>query len=182
MENNGLDERQQQINTKAIAAGGIFMAACVAVAMVWRVAVSESLGWEFWAILGACLVVIFTRRILGDVQPPKSIMDKPLPTGSSREDRNFRKRDYAFKSLIFAGTCAVMDVVLVWAGKEDIADLELVKMLFPRLNMTLLVVLSAVLAFVVTFGISWLCEYLVGENEVRRYNRMLAQLDAEEEE
>lgn len=180
MNNNGLDERQQMINTKAVAAGGVFMMVCICVSMIWRLVTTEELGWEFWSLIGCCLVILIARRAMGDVQPPKSILDKPLPTGNSREERRFRKRDYACKSLIFAGTCAVMDVVLVWAGKEDVADLELVKALFPQLDMIWLVVLSAVLAFAVTFGISWVAEYLVGEHTVKRYNKMLAELDEDE--
>lgn len=180
MQNNGMDERQQLINTKAVAAGGIFMTVCICTSMIWRLVTTEELGWEFWSLIGCCLVMIIARRAMGDVEAPKSILDKPLPTGSSREERSVRKKDYAWKGLIFAGVCAAMDVLLVCFGKDDVADYEVAELLFPQLSKPVTVAVTAVIAFVVTFAVSWLVDYLVGEYAAKRYNQMLAELDDEE--
>lgn len=182
MNNNGMDERQQLINTRAVAAGGVFLFICVCVAMIWRIATSEELGWEFWAVIGTSLVIFFTTRALGDVEVPKSLSDKPLPTGNSREDRTARKVDYALRSLLFAGFCTVADILLLSFGEEEMADYELAELLFPQLDKTMTIVVTAVISFVIGFAISWLVEYLAGEHTVKRYNKMLAELDGEDEE
>ena len=180
MNNNGLDERQQMINTKAVAAGGVFMMVCICISMIWRLVTTEELGWEFWSLIGCCLVILIARRAMGDVEAPKSILNQPLPTGNSREERIIRKKDYTYQSLLFAAVCTVLDGLVVWFSKDEATDLELAELLFPQLSKPVTVAITAVIAFAVTFAVSWLVDYLVGEYAAKRYNKMLAELDDEE--
>lgn len=179
--NNQIDERQVQINLKAMAWAGVFLLGCMIVSTFVKIFTTDSVGWEFWAMLGAAAVAIIARRILGDVEQPKDIMNRPLPTGSSKEDRSRRKKDYCLQSLLFAAVCTAMDILLIGFGKDDVADLELTQLLLPGLNHWTAVAVSAVVAFVSTFLISYLFDYLIGEYyTVRRYNKMIAELDDDE--
>ena len=177
-----MDERQKQITAKAVTNGFIFLIICMVIALVHDIATTGDAGWELWSLIGASLVIIISRRILGDVEQPKNIMGKPLPTGSSKQDRTARKKDYAIQSGIFALACACMDILLMSAGAEDVTDYELTTLLFPSLEKGVAVAVTAVIAFVTMFIISYVCEYLIGEQyTVKRYNKMLAELDSEEE-
>lgn len=180
MNNNNpvIDERQKLINTRAMANSGIFLALCLGAAMLYKVFTTDDPGWEFWALIGASFVSILSRRILGDIDEPKNISGKPLPTGSTKQERLTRRKDYALRSVIFAAACAVMDILLVAFGKTDNADYELAEYLFPTLSKGMTVALSAVIAFGSMFLISFLFDYLIGEFfKVKRYNQMLAALD-----
>ena len=178
--NNQIDERQVQINLKAMAWAGIFLLGCIIVSMFIKIFTNDSMGWEFWAILGASVVAIITRRILGDVEQPRDLFNRPLPTGSGKEDRKRRKKDYCLQSLMFAAGCTGMDILLIGFGK-DVADLELTQLLFPGLNHWAAVAVSAVIAFASTFLISYVFDYLIGEYyTVRRYNKMIAELEDDE--
>lgn len=178
--NNQMDERQILITTKAMAWAFVFLFACIIVAMFYNIFTTGEAGWEFWAMLGSALVILVARRILGDVEQPKNVMGKPLSTGSSKKERNARKKDYALQSLIFAAVCAGMDILLIGFGKDEITDLELTQTLLPGLPHGLTVAITAVIAFVTMFLISYLFEYLIGEfYKVRKYNQMLSELDDE---
>lgn len=177
-----MDERQKQITCRAMANAGIFLMICIIVSMLCKVFTEESLGWEFWSLLGASVVLIVSRRKLGDVEEPKDVMGKPLPTGNTRQEKNIRKKDYAIQSAIFALACTVMDILLVASGKDDVADLELAELLFPSLSKGATVAVTAVIAFVGMFLISYVFDYLLGEfYTVRKYNQMLSEMEDEGE-
>ena len=172
-----MDERQKQIQTQAMAWGYVFYSVCLVVAMIVRLIKTEEMGWEFYAILCGCGVILLARRILGDVEQPKDLWGKPQPTGSSKEDRKVRKKDYALGSCIFAGSCMVMEILLISFGKTS-SDLELTQYLFPTLSKGAAIALFAVMSFAVIFLISFVFTYFISENfKVKRYNKMLAELD-----
>ena len=100
--NNQMDERQLLISIKAMACGFVFLLACIIISMFCNIFTTGEAGWEFWAMLSSTLVILIARRILGDVEQPRDLMGKPLPTGSSKNERQLRKKDYALQSLIFA--------------------------------------------------------------------------------
>lgn len=183
MKNNyHMDERQLLISTKAMAWGFVFLFACIIVALFYNICTTGEAGWEFWAMLGSALVILVARRILGDVEQPKDLMGKPLPTGSSKKERQRRQKDYALQSLIFAAVCSVMDVLLIGFGKEENTDIAITQSLLPGLPHILTVVITAVLTFAVMFLISYTFEYLVGEKyKVRKYNQMLAEFDEDDD-
>ncbi len=174
------DERQQLITTKAIAAAGIFMLLCLFAATVYRIVTTDNIGWEFFAMLGACAVIVIARRVMGDVEPPRGINDRFLPTGNTKQEKRFRVKHYVLKSIVFASAFAVMDVLLIAFGKDDVSDYELAQVIFPQLSKATTIIITAAIAFVGMFLVSVVCDYLVGEHQVRQYNQMLRDLEDEE--
>lgn len=181
--NTTMDERQSQITYRAVLFGFIFLILCLLTATVWRIATRGDAGWELFAIVGASAVILISRRLMGDVEQPLDYKNRPLPTGSSRQDRLKRIKSYAVGSVFFGLTFGVMDILLMLWGEKDNTDYELTQIFFPSLSKGMTVVVTALIAFVSMFLISFAFDYLVGEFfKVRRYNKMLAQLDQEETE
>ena len=179
-QNNTMDERQKQINMKAAALGGAFLALCIIISMICKMITTEDIGWEFWALLDTCLVILISRNLLGDIEQPTDINNRPLPVGSSKADKRARKKDYTLRSLIFGAVCAVMDVLLVATGRDDVTDMEVAEILFPGLGKPATIAVTVVIAFTSMFLISFLFDYLIGEKfKVKRYNKMLAELEEE---
>lgn len=157
------DERQKLIFLKSAAITGGFLVLCVIASMIYKLIVTGDPGWEFWSLIGCSAVMLLSRRFLGDIEAPKDIMDRPLPTGSSKGERRIRKRDYALKSCIFALTWAVMDILLFAFGENELTDMELTEFLFPSLSKGATIAVTAVIAFVSMFVISYIFEYLICE-------------------
>lgn len=182
-ENTQMDERQLQINRKAMCWGGGFLALCVIIAMICKIVTKGDIGWEFFSLIGACAVIGIASHFLGDVQEPKDLFMKPLPAGSSKSDRKARKINYVLESLIFATVCTVMETLFFIFAEKENSDLSLVETLFPGFNPVLGILISAVISFAITFGLSYLVDYLHGEKfTVPRYNKMLAELDSDEDD
>lgn len=181
--NNVMDERQSQIMDKALASAGVFAVLCLTVATVVRIVTTGDAGWELFAIVGYCLVLLIANRKFGNIEAPEDVWGKPMPTGDSKEERRIRKKNYALGSLAFAAAWAVMDVILILLGKTDVTDFDIAKELFPNVAFGWVVVVTAVIAFVSMFAVSYTFDYLIGEKyKVKRYNEMIARLDEEEEE
>lgn len=181
--NNVPDERQKEIYRKSCCAAYIFLVLCVGASLIHKVITTESMSWEFWALIGCCLVTLIAKRVLGDIEEPKSIWGKPLPTGNSKQDRRARKKDYAQGSLFFALGMTVGDILLVSTGTNDLEELELAEYLFPSLDRIPTIAITALLAFAGAFVVSYVFEYIVGEKfKVARYSKMISELDAEDDE
>jgi len=177
-----MDERQKTILFKSAAIAGGFALLCIVASLIYDIVVTGDAGWELWALIGTSLVLLISRRMMGDVEAPKDIFDKPLPTGNSKEDRRRRKIDYLLQSLLFGGVFAVMDIVLIGFGKDDVTDMELTKLLFPSLDHITATAVTAVIAFVTMFVISYAIDYVIKEHYIiKSYNRMLEQLDEDDE-
>ena len=173
------DERQQAITNKAMAAAFVFLLLCLFAATIYRIVTTDNVGWDLFAILGGCAVILIARRIMGDIEEPKDVYNRPLPLGNSKQDKWVRKKNYAKSSGIFALTFAVMDILLIGFGKESVTDYEVAEILFPTLNKTTTIAVTAVIAFVSMFAVSYIFDYLVGEHKVKKYNQMLKELDEE---
>ncbi len=173
-----VDERQKQIRKTAGVIAGAFLLVCFIGQGIYNIATTGDIGWEIWAIIGYTLIFSISCNVLGDIEEPRSISGRPLPTGSSKADRLARIKDYVFDSVLFALACAVMDVILIGFGAEDITDLEIIKLLFPSFNKTGIVILTCIFAFVTMFIISFIFDYLIGEKyKIAKYNKMIAELD-----
>ena len=178
-----IDERQSKIINKSIVFAFIFLMFCLLIATVVRIIQTENIGWELFAIIGASAVILISRRILGDVEQPLDYRNRPLPTGKSFADRFARCKNYAVGSTMFGLTFAVMDIILILFGKHEITDLELTQIIFPSLGKTETVIVTAIISFVVMFIVSFVFDYIVGEfYKVRAYNKIIAKLEAEENE
>lgn len=176
-----MDERQSQITQKAIVYGFVFLVSCLFIATIYKIITTGEVGWELFGIIGASLVIIISRRLMGDVEQPLDYKNRPLPTGNTQSDRIARCKNYAVNSLIFGLAFAVMDILLFIFGENDVLDIELTQLIFPNLSKEMTIVVTAIIAFITMFLISFVFDYLIGEYfKVRRYNKMLDQLDNEE--
>ncbi|MGM9602191.1 MAG: hypothetical protein ACI3W5_11520 [Faecousia sp.] len=178
-----MDERQSQITQKAIAFGFLFLVACLLIATIYRIATSGNAGWELFAMIGASVVILVSRRIMGDVEQPLDYKNRPLPTGNSKSDRITRCKNYAVGSALFGLAFAVTDILLLLFGEGELGDDELTQLIFPNLSKEATIIVTALLSFVFFFLVSFSFDYLIGEfYKVRRYNQMMSQLDSEEKE
>ena len=178
-----MDERQSQITQKATVFGFFFLILCLLIATVHGIVTTGEAGWELFAIIGSAIVILIARRVMGDVEAPTDLMNRPLPTGNSKADRLCRCKSYALGSLIFGVTFGVMDILVIKFGTAGTEELALTECLFPQLSAGMTFAVTALIAFTSAFLISFLFDYLIGEYvKVRRYNKLMAQLDAEEEE
>lgn len=175
-----LDERQQQITGRAILFGFIFLVLCLFASTIYRIVTTGDAGWELFAIFGASLVILISRRMMGDVEQPLDHRNRPLPLGDSKADKRVRRKSYLFGSVLFGAAFGVMDILLVAFGENENSDYELAQLLFPSLSKDLTIALTALIAFVSMFLVSFVFDSLVGEWKVNRYNKMLSQLDNEE--
>lgn len=179
--NEQLDERQVLIGQKAVGFAGIFLMICMGVATVYNIATKDSPGWEFWALIGACFVIIISKRILGDIEQPKSITGKLLPTDSSKKSKFIRIKDYCMQSVVFGLACAVMDILLMLFGEHDFVDAQLTEIIFPSLSKFPTVIITALLAFASAFIISFISEFIIGEfYKIKKYNKMLSTFEDDE--
>ncbi len=177
------DERQMQIRGKSAAVALVFVLICLGVATVYRVVTTENIGWEFWVILATLAVMLISGRVFGDIEAPKDIWGKPLPLGNSKEDKRARKKDYLLRSVSFALGMAVMEIILIATGEFELTDMYAAEVIFPNLSRGATIAVTVVIAFVSMFIISYVCDYFIGEKfKVKRYNALMAKLDAEDEE
>ncbi|MGI6607428.1 MAG: hypothetical protein ACOX1F_00400 [Erysipelotrichaceae bacterium] len=176
-----IDERQSQIIQKAGANGYMFLLVYLIAISFYKIVKGGDPIWEVLGIFGSIIVIIVSRRLMGDVEQPMDYMNRPLPTGSSKEDKGRRFKSYVINSILFGLTFAVMDAALLVFGDIDFMEYELVKSMLPNVSKGVIIVLSAVMVFAGGFIVSLVIEYLIGEYyDVKRYNKMIAELDEEE--
>lgn len=182
-QNVQLDERQMQVRAKTTLVALIFAIISLIVATAVRISKTGDIGWEFWVMLGILLIMAVGDRFFGDVEEPKDMFGRPLPLTSSKEDKAKRIKNYMLESGIFALACAVMDILLIATGKDDVTDMEVAEMIFPSLGRGMTIAVTAVIAFATMFVISFIFEYIIGEKyKVKKYNELIARLDAEDDE
>ncbi len=176
-----MDERQSQIVQKASANGYIFLIIYLVVVSFYKIITGGEPILEILGIFGSAIVVIVSRRLMGDVEQPTDYLNRPLPTGSSKEEKSKRFKNYIVKSISFGLTFAVMDTALLLFGEIDFMEFEFITSTFPNLNKVAIIALSAAMVFAGGFIASIIFEYFIGEYyDVRRYNKMIAELDKEE--
>ena len=178
-----LDERQNAIASRAILCGFIFLVICLFIATVYKIVTDHPVMWELFAIIGAALVIIIARRIMGDVEQPLDYKNRPLPTGNSKPERLARIKNYAVGSFFYALGFACMDILLMQFGENALTDMELTEVIFPSIGKGATIAVTAVITFVTMFIVSFIFDYLIGEfYKVKRYNKMIAELDDEEDD
>ena len=175
---NQPDERQKAIQEKAGAFAGFFLMCVVGVVMIYKVIVYETLGWEFWALIGYCVVLAIVNSI-SNIEAPKNFMGKSLPTGNTKEEKKTRRISYFFDGLAFSLFCTVMDILLFVTDDEMLSDMEFVKELLPNLEGVALIAVTAMFSFVVGLICGYAVSAAFGAFQVRRYNKMLAEFDEE---
>lgn len=178
-----VDERQKQIRSKAGVVSGAFLLICIIISGIYNIAVTGDPGWELWALIGYPIVFGISCHFLGDIEQPRDVMGRPLPVGKSPSDKKARMKNYVLESVIFALACAVMDVILIGFGANDITEFELVKKIFPNMTHIPVVIITSVFSFIIMFLMSLLVEYLVDEKfRVPKYNKTMEALQNDDDE
>lgn len=173
-----MDERQKEITGKALNLAGAFLALCLLIAVVFDLIITGEPGWELFALVGSCLVFLISNKVLGNIEAPKSWCGKELPVGDKPEDKATRRNSYLINALLIGGTFTLVETLLMVLGKEDLAELEMVKTLIPNGSYGLLVAVSAALSFAILFGVAFLVNYLYHEKyELKAYRKMLSDLE-----
>ena len=173
-----MDERQEEISRRAWNLAGAFLALCLVIAVICNLILTRDPGWELFALIGGCFVFLIANKKLGNIQAPKSWIGKELPTGDSPEEKSTRRSSYLLNSLLISGTFTVMEILMMAFGKDELAELEMVKSLIPNGSYGLLVTITALLTFVIFFGISFSVNYLYHEKyELKAYRKMLSDLE-----
>ncbi|MBR6645139.1 MAG: hypothetical protein IKL21_05185 [Clostridia bacterium] len=178
-----MDERQSAITNKAIVFAYLFLVLCLFIVTIYKIVTTSEAGWELFAIIGSAAVILIARSIMGDVEQPLDYKNRPLPTGSSKPERIARIKHYAVGSFFFGLTFAVMDVLLMLFGVNEMTDMDLTEVIFPSLGKGTTIAVTAVITFVTMFIVSFIFDYLIGEfYKIKRYNKMIAELDEEDDE
>lgn len=175
-----IDERQKLIGLKTARVVLVFLLACLFAAMIVRLVRTDDLGWEFWALIGSCAVGAVTNRLLGNVEVPKSLLGKPLPTGNSRKDRVARCKNHLLESLIFSLACTAVDGIAIFFFAPDDEPVLPVQWA-SELNGTTGKLVVVASTFVIMLVVSFVVEYLIVEKiKLKQYNKMLADLDEDD--
>ncbi len=181
--NNLLDERQMQIQAKSTLIALIFALVCLVIATIHRIITTDNIGWELWVIIGICIIMAYAGRFMGDVEAPKDVMGKPLPLGNNKEDKKARIRSYLLESAVFAFGFTALDVFFVAIGTTEMSEIDVAEFLFPGLGRIETIALAALIGFVITFVVFGFLHYIIVEKfRVKRYNALMAKLDAEDED
>ena len=173
-----MDERQLAIQGKVNGVALVFLMLCLITAAIYRSVTKGETGWELVALTACFPVMMLARRLYGDAETPHDYRNRPLPTGSTKQERWRRVRSYAMESLYFAVPMALISVGLQVLSPQDQDFLRFLKGLFPTLDRVPLIVVTALIVFAVFFAVAFLARYLVTELVlVRQYNRLLRQID-----
>jgi hypothetical protein len=176
----GMDERQKQINNKAMSVSWLFLTACVLFQLVYKMLHDASWFWELIILYAAFGIVALVRRLMGDIQCPRGITNKPLPTGNTKDDKRKRHIDYLLEAILFSGIFTLM-LVPVFAFSSTSND-TLVIQIFSfggTYNAVSVVVVCAIAFFIVAAAVGYLSCFLVKEEEIKKYNQMCAELENE---
>jgi hypothetical protein len=72
-----------------------------------------------------------------------------------------RIKNYVINSAIFGAVFGVMDIVLMLFTENEVSDYKLTQVIFPNLTEGLTLVITAVIAFVTMFAVSFVLEYFL---------------------
>ena len=175
-----MDERQKLISLKAGIWGYATLGLCMLIKGACDIVSTGEAGWELFAVILSVLVIFIARNLMGDVEPPLDIWNRPMPTGMDKASRIHRVKNYLLDALFFAGIFTVFDFGFFYFGTTA-EEVELTAALFPALTKLEAVFVTMGISFAAMFFISLLFDYLVCEFfKVRRYNKFMAKLDEEE--
>ena len=127
---------------------------------------------EILLFLGSLLVFLIFKHRKEDVDLPESFLGKPLPTGLNGADKKARIKAYFVDSLINGGVLAVLNVGLNRINE----NFSFTTIGFSSPLLTILV--NGALDLCVLTGVFFLINFLWGEHNIKKYNKLL---DEEEE-
>lgn len=175
---NGMDERQKQINFKAISVGWGVLVICLCGEIIYKTLKEMNCAFEWIVLFASFLAVSVSRRIFGDIQCPRGFTGKPLPTGYAKADKKKRRVNYLLESLVFSGILTLILSLAIAFGTDTSGTLIIEIFSFGGTYHAISVfILCAVAFFILVTGIGfWAC-YMEKEQKLTEYNRICAELE-----
>ncbi len=173
-ENIVMDERAEQVSLKAVRVAYFVLLLYVVGSMVYRLVTQGAWWWDLGALLVSTAALLIYNRAKGDLDVPRDFLGRVMTVGTDKASRQKRRKTYLADSFCFALFMTVMDLAF---DKESLLELG---SLFPDIDPILAMAVSLSFSFALSFGICYALDYALGEREVRKYNKLCAQLDQEE--
>lgn len=153
------DEREQSVNTQALAAVGVVGILGTLVTFFYRAFTDKNPLPDIIVLCAMALVYVIVCRKNKVYEIPKSFTGKTLDTSLDKKGRLNRIKYYMVDSLTFAIACTVIDRILSEAEIK-----------------------SLVVNFIGLFVVSLVLDYFWTEHTVKKYNSYLDSLDEEEDD
>ena len=167
------DERTlKNTGTAAVITLAVIWVALIVIGIVKTVKYGAgSITEEMIIFLGSIVLFLILKHKGDDVDLPESFTGKPLPDSLSREDKIARLKAYAVDSLINGAFLATLNITL------NRINPEFYYTFIPFSGVILSVVLNFVIDTLVLFAVFMLVNYLWGEHNVKKYNKMMEEND-----
>ena len=127
---------------------------------------------EILLFLGSLLAFLIFKHRKDDVDLPEDFFGKPLPTGLNGADKKVRIKAYVVDSLLNGGILAVLNVGLNRINE----NFSFTTIVFSTPLLTILI--NGILDLCVLAGVFMLINYLWGEHNIQKYNKMLEEEEA----
>lgn len=163
------DERTiKNTGTAAVITLAVIWVALIIIGVVKTVKYgAESITEEMIIFLGSVLLFLIMKHRGDDVDLPESFLGKPLPDSLSGEDKAARLKAYAIDSLINGAFLASLNIILNRINRNFSYTF------IPFSGGILSIVLNFVIDTLVMFAVFMLVNYLWGEHNVKKYNKMM---------
>jgi len=173
-----MDERQKQINHKAMSVGWLFLMICLLCEVVYKIIRDEEFIWELIVLYAGFGVISIARKIFGDIQCPMGFTGKPLPTGYTKADKKIRRIHYLLESLVFSGVLTLMLSLVIAFGTDTSGTLIIEFFSFGGIYNTVSVfIICAAAFFILVTGIGFFACHSEKEHKLKEYNRMCKELE-----
>ena len=177
--------RNKNVNSDERTAKNTGTAAVITLALVWAALIiigvyktfkfgAESTTEEILLFLGSLLVFLIFKHRKDDVDLPESFFGKPLPTALHGEDKKARIRSYISDSLINGGILTVLNISLNRLNPNfsyttiDFSDTVLTILINGALDLTVL------------RSVFMLINYIWGEHNIKKYNKLIEEDEKDE--
>lgn len=158
-----VDERELQINDQALAGAAIVSILCNLGLMIYGL-IRDDLKTGVIALAQVVLmgfVIAIIKRKKGDINIPKTISGKKVSTEMTKKGRLNRIGYCAIESLAFTIGFTLIDILL----HSDTTKIH-----------------EFVIQFIILFVISFIFEFLLLNSKVKRYNKLIAEFDSEDDD
>lgn len=160
--NHKLDERQQQIQLKTFHILGIFFLISIGFMGFYKMYKYNIVPYEFYIILIAFLILYFVPYLYNDIPHPQDTKGNYLPTSSNSTDIKVRIKHYIQRSFEFSLYFSILDILLLHINKLTLNNVFFLTLLFT---------------IGISFCIAFILNYLLGEFQIKKYNKLLKELD-----
>ncbi len=152
------DEREQSVNTQALAAVGVVGILFTLGTFFYRAFTDQNPLLDIITLCAMALVYVIVSRKNHVYEIPKSFTGKTLDTSLDKKGRVNRLKYYLLDSLTFSVAVSVIDLIMSEPKMKDLA-----------------------IDFAGLFIVSLVLDYFWTEHTVKKYNEYLASLDDDED-